>query len=115
MHEGRLDQRTAVSSLDVCVRCWYKCGVNLASDLLLPFFAELYTQNFCSQHQGFGRHKEVDVLLVFSAVTLLAEFGVCNVLKHLGVWTCCPFRGKLAGAQGSFGAIHLLAVPQTIA
>ena len=40
MHEGRLDQGTAVSSFVVCVRCWYKCGVNLASDLLLLFFCE---------------------------------------------------------------------------
>ena len=46
MHEGRLDQGTAGSSLGVCVRRWYKCGVNLASNLLLPFFAELDTQNF---------------------------------------------------------------------
>ena len=45
--------------------------------------------------------------MVFYAATLLAEFGVCNVLKHLGVWTCCPFRWMLAGAQGSFGAISL--------
>ena len=112
MHEGRLDQGTAVSSLGVCVRRWYKCGVNLASELLLPFFAELYTQKFLLPTQGFGRYKEVHVLHWSS---MLAEFGVCKVLKHRGVWTCCPFRGKLAGAQGIFGVIQLLAVHQTTA
>ena len=42
--------------------------------------------------------------------TLLAEFGVCNVLKHLGVWTLLLW--KLAGAQGFEGAIQLLAAHQ---
>ena len=29
--------------------------------------------------------------LVFYAAILLAEFSVCNLLKHLGVLSCCPF------------------------
>ena len=51
-------------------------------------------------------YREADIFqFVFYTATLLAEFSVCNLIKRLGVWTCCPFRGKLTSAQGSFGAI----------
>ena len=54
-----------------------------------------------------SRQREADVLHWSSMQpTPLLEFGICNILKHLGVWTCCPFRRTLAGAQGFEGAIN---------
>ena len=107
MHEGWLDQATAVSSLGICMRRWYKCGVNLASDLLLPFFAVLYMQNFAPNSKALADLKR---LMSFTGLQCGHPAGGIRrlqVLKHLGVFTCCPFREKLAGAQGFFGAIQL--------